>query len=230
MWAQFYAQYGQKGEAWGHFQEEYARQFGTDGRVCSAAAVQEYLMGHRTNPDTAASAASVSKLCPKGDRDAEPEPELEQPELEAKQPEPEPEPEQPEPAPEPEVKQPEPEPGKPVQSSRWLPWAIVAAGAAAIVLLRGIIQRQGSSSLHWKQRILPLLQLFLGSLRGEKGLVARGFAFAAAAAGWVGLSQTWEFIDRSIWATYSLPTGRDEEAGTASTQPTHHYLKSQDHF
>jgi hypothetical protein len=29
---------------WTHFQEEYTRQYGRRGEICSAAAIQEYLM------------------------------------------------------------------------------------------------------------------------------------------------------------------------------------------
>lgn len=49
MWTQFFAQYQpQAAEHWDRFQREYARQFGSRNRICSAAAVQEYLMSFRT--------------------------------------------------------------------------------------------------------------------------------------------------------------------------------------
>lgn len=49
MWAQFFAQYQpQAAQQWDRFQQEYARRFGSHSRICSAAAVQEYLMGFRT--------------------------------------------------------------------------------------------------------------------------------------------------------------------------------------
>lgn len=59
MWQQFFAQYQpQAAQQWARFQQEYARKFGNH-RVCSAAAVQEYLMGFRTGESSAPPLALV---------------------------------------------------------------------------------------------------------------------------------------------------------------------------
>ena len=71
MWRCFYSQMGRRQEqCWRDFEKAYVTQFGTrDARVCSAAAVQEYLMGHRTQPEAAAAAVNVRRLRQEGEEE-----------------------------------------------------------------------------------------------------------------------------------------------------------------
>lgn len=95
------------------------------------------------------------------------------------------------------------------------------AMSTAVIVIPGVLLRRKLQVLACHlyrsavRKALPrFANLFLVSLRAENGRIAQGVAAAGAAIAWIALSRLWEFIDRSVWATYVLPVGRDEDAGT----------------
>jgi SpoVK/Ycf46/Vps4 family AAA+-type ATPase len=220
MFTQFFAQYPMASQHWTRFQEEYTRQYGRRGEICSAAAIQEYLMSFRTNPELAAQPASVAQLRPKVVPQSEPEPEQEQDTV-------------PHPATEccssdapdglRESLTAATEYTHSLRPQRlWATafiMAVVAVGAGILLCKRQRPQKfgvhpAGDQRAAIAKRSLAVVAIFLRSLKAEHGRVAQGVAAAVAAMLWVGLSQFWDFVSRSVWATYILPLGRDEQAGT----------------
>lgn len=105
------------------------------------------------------------------------------------------------------------EKGADVRASRSRWWAAVTVVPCLGFILWRKIYR--AYNLHmWRARFTSVVLLLLASLRAEHGRIAQGAATAGAAVVWVVLSQLWDFVDRSVWATYVLPVGRDEDAGT----------------
>ncbi len=112
------------------------------------------------------------------------------------------------------------EPGEGQGATAKASWSRCLA-IAAVILVPGVLLWRKIYTVYrvyevhmWKATATSVLQLFLASLRAENGRIAQGAATAGAAVVWVALSQLWDFVDRSIWATYVLPVGRDEDAGT----------------